>query len=177
MAVIENYIHPRHEGAQNILVTYVAWNGMIIILQTCHSDFQNEKKSQTQRDTYHRTSLICEIVEKSKSQKQTVDSWEAVAEPRQGGCGLVLKGYQMSVKQGRSARNAWYHEDHIILQCIVYLKISFLHYFPEMLSCPRGGPQTPAHKSAMCKDSPGLPALQSSSPKYLDSRCVPPQLV
>lgn len=44
MAVIENYIHPRHEGAQNILVTYVAWNGMIIILQTCHSDFQNEKK-------------------------------------------------------------------------------------------------------------------------------------
>ena len=66
MAVTENYIHPRHEGAQNILVTYVALNVMLIILQTCHSDFQNEKKSQTQRDTYHRTSLICEIVEKSK---------------------------------------------------------------------------------------------------------------
>lgn len=62
MAVIENYIHPRHEGAQNILVTYVAQNGMIIIPQTCHSDFQNEKKSQTQRDKYHMTSLICEIV-------------------------------------------------------------------------------------------------------------------
>lgn len=44
MAVIENYIHPRHEGAQNILVMYVAQNGMIIIPQTCHSDFQNEKK-------------------------------------------------------------------------------------------------------------------------------------
>lgn len=52
MAVIENYIHPRHEGAQNILVTYAAWNGMIIILQTCHSDFQNEKKKARHRETH-----------------------------------------------------------------------------------------------------------------------------
>lgn len=50
MAVIENYIHPRHEGSQNILVMYVAWNGMMIISQICHSDFQNEKKPDTKRE-------------------------------------------------------------------------------------------------------------------------------